>query len=64
LADDGFDCYFGKEQCLIKFNDKCAGLAFRQDKLYMFSMHENVKAVCNKEKNESSLIMNLQTKHK
>jgi hypothetical protein len=28
LADDGFDCHFCKQQCLIKFNDKCVGLAF------------------------------------
>jgi hypothetical protein len=50
LADDGFDCHFGKEQCLIKVNDRCVGLAFRQDKLYMLSMHENVNVVCNEEK--------------
>jgi hypothetical protein len=25
------------------------GLAFRQDKLYMLSMHENVNVVCNDE---------------
>jgi hypothetical protein len=64
LADYGFDCHFGKEQCLIKFNDKCVGLAFRQDKLYMLSMHVNVNAVCNEEKNESSSTMNVQIKHK
>jgi hypothetical protein len=64
LADDGFDCHFDKEQCLIKFNDKCVGLAFQQDKLYMLSMHENVNIVCNEEKNESSSTMNVQTKRK
>jgi hypothetical protein len=64
LTDDGFDCHFSKEQCMIKFNDKCVGLAFRQDKLYMLSMHENVNAVCNEEKNESSLTMNIQNKRK
>jgi hypothetical protein len=64
LADDGFDCHFGKEQCLIKSNDKCVGLAFRQDKLYMLSMHENVNVVCNEEKNESSSTTNVQTKRK
>jgi hypothetical protein len=31
LADDGYDCHIDKEQCLIKFNHKCLGLAFRQD---------------------------------
>ena len=29
LADDGYDCHFGKEQCEIQFNNKCVGLAFR-----------------------------------
>ena len=28
LADDGFDCHFGKKQCELKFNNKCVGLAF------------------------------------
>ena len=42
LTDDGFQCLFGKEQCLIKFNKVCVGLAIRQDKLYMLSLHDNV----------------------
>jgi hypothetical protein len=64
LADDRYDCHFGKERCLIKFNDKCVGLAFRQDKLYMISMHENANVVCNEEKNESSSTTNVRNKCK
>jgi hypothetical protein len=49
LDDDGFDCHFGKGRCLIMFDDKCVDLAFREDKLYMLSMHENVNVVYNDE---------------
>jgi hypothetical protein len=49
LDDDGYDCQFGNKQCLILFDNKVMGLAFRQDKLYMLSMHENVNIVCNDE---------------
>jgi hypothetical protein len=49
LDDDGYDCQFGNRQCLILFDNKIVGLAFRQDKLYMLSMHENVNVVCNDE---------------
>jgi hypothetical protein len=28
LADCGFECHFGTEKCLLKFNNKCVGLAF------------------------------------
>jgi hypothetical protein len=49
LDDDGFDCQFCNRQCLILFYNKDVGLAFRQDKLYMLSMHKNVNAVCNNE---------------
>jgi hypothetical protein len=61
---DGYDCYYGKKQCLIKFNHKCVGFAFRQDKIYKLSMHENVNVVCNEEKNEFSSTANVQTKRK
>ena len=68
LADDGYDCYFGKELCQIQFNNKCVGLAFRRDKLYMLSMHENVNVVCNESNivcnSESSSSMNGKSKHK
>jgi hypothetical protein len=49
LDDDGYDFQFGNKQCLILFDNKVVGLAFRQDKLYMLSMHENVNVVCNNE---------------
>jgi hypothetical protein len=49
LDDDGYDCQFGNRQCLILFDSKVVGLAFRQDKLYMLSMHESVNVVCNDE---------------
>jgi hypothetical protein len=49
LDDDGYDCQFGNRQCLILFDNKVVCLAFRQDKLYMLSMHENVNVVCNDE---------------
>jgi hypothetical protein len=68
LDDDDFDCQFGNKQCLILFNSKVVGLAFRQDKLYMLFMHKNVNVVCNdknvicKEKVSSST--NASSKHK
>jgi uncharacterized protein YuzB (UPF0349 family) len=49
LDDDGYDCQFGNKQCLILFDSKVVGLAFRQDKLYMLPMHENVNVVCTDE---------------
>jgi hypothetical protein len=49
LNDDGYDCQFDNRQCLIFFDSKIVGLAFRQDKFYMLSMHENVNVVCNDE---------------
>jgi hypothetical protein len=53
LDDDGYDCQFENKQYSIVFNSKVVGLAFRQDKLYMLSIHENVNVVC-KEKISSS----------
>jgi hypothetical protein len=49
LDDDGYDCPFDNKQCLILFDSKVVRVAFRQDKLYMLSMHENVNVVCNDE---------------
>jgi hypothetical protein len=49
LEDDGYDCQFGNRQCLILFDSKVVDLAFRQDKFYMLSMHENVNVVYNNE---------------
>ena len=54
LNDDGFDCHFGNGQCKIMFNNKCVGLAFRQDKLYLLSLSENVNVVSTENENASS----------
>jgi hypothetical protein len=68
LDDDGCDCQFGNRQYLILFDSKVVGLAFRQDKLYMLSMHENVNVVCNDEnvvrKDNVSLSTNVSSKRK
>src|SRR5207244_6900991 len=58
LDDEGFDCQFGNKQCLIKFKDKCVGLALRQDKLYMLSLHENVNVVSNEMVSSSTNVSN------
>ena len=36
------------------YNNKCVGLAFRQDKLYLLSLSENVNAVITENENSSS----------
>jgi hypothetical protein len=68
LDDDEFDCQFGNRQYLILFDNKIVGLAFRQGKLYMLSMHENVNVVCNDEnivcKENGSSSTNVSTKRK
>jgi hypothetical protein len=61
LGDDGYDCQFGNRQYLILYDNKVVGLAFRQDKLYMLSMHENVNVVCNDENvgcNDENVVCN------
>jgi hypothetical protein len=45
LDDDGFDCLFGKKQCLIIFNDDVVGRAFRHDKLYLLSIKDSIIVV-------------------
>ena len=45
LDDDGYDCHFGNGKCKIVYNNKCVGLAFRQDKFYLLSLSENVNDV-------------------
>jgi hypothetical protein len=45
LYDDGFDCLFGKKQCLITFNDKVVGRALRHDKLYLLSIRDYINIV-------------------
>jgi hypothetical protein len=68
LDDDGYDYQFGNRQCLILFDNKVVGLAFRQDKLYMLSMHENVNVVYNDEnvvcKDKVSSSTNVSSKRK
>jgi hypothetical protein len=68
LDDDGFDCQFSNKQCLILFDNKVVGLTFRQDKLYMLSLHENVNVVCNDEnvvcKENASSSTNVSSKRK
>jgi hypothetical protein len=61
LDDDGYDCHFGNGQCKIMFNNKCVGLAFRQDKLYLLSLYENVNVVNTNNENASSS-MNISNK--
>jgi hypothetical protein len=63
LDDDGYDCHFGNGKCKIIFNHKCVGLAFRQDKLYLLSLCENVNIVSTKNENASSS-MNARNKRK
>ena len=54
LDDDFVDCHFGDGKCEIQFNKECVGLAFRQDKLYLFSVPKNMIVVCFENKNSSS----------
>ena len=63
LDDDGYDCHFGNDKCQIVFNNKCVGLAFWQDKLYLLSLSENVNAVNTENENVSSS-MNATNKRK
>ena len=63
LDDDGYDCHFGNGKCQIVFNNKCVGLAFRQDKLYLLSLSENVNVVSTENENASSS-MNARNKRK
>ena len=45
---------FGDGKCEIQFNKECVGLAFRQDKIYLLSLSENVNVASSKNKNSSS----------
>ena len=63
LDDDGYDCHFGIGKCRIVINNKCVGLAFRQDKLYLLSLSENVNDVSPENGNTSSS-MNATNKRK
>ena len=53
LDDDGIDCHFGDGKCKILVDNKCVGLAFRQDKLYLLSLAENANNVCDKNVDDS-----------
>jgi hypothetical protein len=48
LDDDGFDCLFGKKQCLITFNDEIVGRALRHDNLYLLSIKYSINVVSSK----------------
>ena len=50
LDDDGYDCHFGNGKCQVVFNNKCVGLAFQQDKLYLLSLFENMNDVSTENK--------------
>jgi len=54
LDDDLITCHLGDGKCEIHFNKECVGLAFRQDKLYLLSLSENVNVVGSKNENFSS----------
>jgi hypothetical protein len=45
LDDDGFDCLFGKKQCLITFNDDLVGRASRHDKLYLLFIKASINVI-------------------
>ena len=53
LDDDGIDCHFGGGKCKILVDNKCVGLAFRQDELYLLSLVENTNNVCDENVNDS-----------
>ena len=63
LDDDAYDCHFGNSQCKIMFNHNCVGLAFRQGRLYLLSLSENVNAASTENENASSS-MNARNKRK
>jgi hypothetical protein len=45
LDNDGFDCIFGKRQCLIKFNNEVVGCAFMHDNLYLLSIKDSINVI-------------------
>ena len=63
LDDDGYDCHFGNGKCQIVDNNKCVGIAFRQDKLYLLPLFKNVNDVSTENENASSS-MNATNKRK
>ena len=61
--DDSINYHFGDGKCAIQFNKECVGLAFRQGKIYLLSLSENVNVASSKNKNSSSY-ENVTKKHK
>jgi len=51
-----------KDDCKLQINNKCVGLAFRQDKPYLLSMSENVNFECNKAENAMTANASKKTK--
>jgi hypothetical protein len=45
LDGDGFECLFGKKQCLITFNHEVVGRVLRHDKLYLLSIKDFINIV-------------------
>jgi hypothetical protein len=45
LDGDGFDCIFGKKQCLIKYSNEIVGRAFRHEKFYLLSLKDSINVI-------------------
>jgi hypothetical protein len=56
LDNDGLDCHFGDDKCEILCNNKCVGLAFQKEDLYLLSLRENMNYVCDVNENVSSSV--------
>jgi hypothetical protein len=56
LDNNGFDCYFGDGKYEILCNNKCVGLAFQKQDLYLLSLCEDVNSVCDVNENVSSSV--------
>ena len=54
LDNDGFDCHFGDDKCLIECNDTLVTVAFKRNDLYLLSLRESVNSVCDDNVNVSS----------
>jgi hypothetical protein len=58
LEDEGYECVFGNNKCIIKLNHKVVGLETRQGMLYMLSLNDfpvmNLCDVTNKCKRSTS----------
>jgi hypothetical protein len=58
LEDEGYECVFGNNKCIIKLDNKVVGPAPMQEKLYVFSLNDfPVMSACdvtNKRKRSTS----------